>query len=422
MDRTPTVVIVGAGAAGIFASLRASELGARVILLEKNDRIGIKILISGGGKCNITHEGPMKDLLHAFRTNEANFLRPSCYKFTNSIVMELFTKRGLELMVRPDGRVFPLHGNAKDVVTILSDCLAEAGVRVNLNTPVAELKIEDGMVTGVFTEHQFIPAASVILAVGGSSYPGTGTTGDGYPWAKEAGHTILKVRAALAPIFTDPTPAEGWAGIALRDCILKARQNGKELVRWRGDLLYTHRGISGPCALGISREVAENQQHGTIMLEVDVVPDQSYEIMSSSLRNWCEKNPRRQVDYFLGEFLPHRTVSEALVRAGVLPDTKGAYLPQKQRNRLIENLKAWQLGRAEHVPLEKGEVVAGGVSLAEVDPKTMRSNKCQNLYLCGEILDIAGPVGGYNLQAAFSTGFVAGENAAMSCFENTSKS
>ena len=258
----------------------------------------------------------------------------------------------------------------------------------------------------------FRSAHAVILAVGGSSYPGSGTTGDGWPWAQQAGHSIVKVRAALAPIFTDPTPTDEYPGVALRDCTLKARLKGKEIARWKGDMLFTHRGISGPCTLGISREVAENQQFGQIFLEVDVVPNLSFEDLHLSLKEACARFPKRTVDTFIQPLLPNRFVPVMLNLAEIPMETTGVYLAQKQRNRLVENLKAWQIGRAEHVPLEKGEVVAGGIALGEVDPHTMHSSKCINLFLCGEILDIAGPVGGYNLQAAFATGFVAGEAAA----------
>ncbi len=407
------VVVVGAGAAGILASWRAASLGARVLLLEKNDRIGIKILISGGGKCNITHDGPIEDLLRAFRPNEARFLRPSCYRFTNQDILRMLTSRGLEVYTRPDGRVFPTHGNAKDVVAILSQYLEEAGVRVRLRAAATGIESREGAVTGVRVGEERIPCRHVVLSVGGSSYPGSGTTGDGWPWARELGHAILKVRAALAPIFLNPTPPAEWAGVALRDCLLRARQQGKEIARWRGDLLFTHRGVSGPTVLGISRVVAERQGAGTIALEADVLPDVPFEELARRLQEEARAHPRRAAGALIEPYVPNRLVEPLLRAAGVETSTTGAYLPQKARNRLVSTLKGWTLGTVQQVPLEKGEVVAGGVSLEEVDPHTMRSQRAVGLYLCGEILDVAGPVGGYNLQAAFSTGYVAGESAAL---------
>jgi predicted Rossmann fold flavoprotein len=226
------------------------------------------------------------------------------------------------------------------------------------------------------------------------------------------GHSIVKVRAALAPIFLQPSPPADWAGVALRDCVLRARQNGKELARWRGDLLFTHRGISGPTALGISRELAESRAAGPIMLEVDTLPGSVYEELSNQVAEAARNHPRRAMAAKLEALLPNRLVPAILEAAGLEPGLTGAYLSQKARNRLVHTLKAWPIGAVHHVPLEKGEVVAGGVALDEVDPQTMRSRKAEGLYLAGEILDVAGAVGGYNLQAAFSTGFVAGESAA----------
>jgi predicted Rossmann fold flavoprotein len=382
------------------------------LLLEKNDRIGIKILISGGGKCNITHDGPLEPLLSAFRPNEARFIRPACYRFTNQDIVEMLTRKGLEVTTRPDGRIFPTHGTAKDVVAILRTYLDESGVRTKLNATVTGIEKDEEGVSAVRLGEQRFHTRHVVLAVGGSSYPGTGTTGDGWPWTQALGHSIVKVRAALAPIFLDPQPPTDWAGVALRDCLLRARQAGKEIVRWRGDMLWTHRGVSGPTVLGISRVVAERQHAGTVTLEVDMLPDRPSEMLSQEMLDWSKQHPRRAITSFLEPLAPNCLVEALLKAADVQAGTTGAYLSQKQRNRLVTVLKGWTIGRAEHVPLEKGEVVAGGVSLEEVDPKTMRSKCVKGLYLCGEILDIAGPIGGYNLQAAFATGYVAGETAA----------
>jgi predicted Rossmann fold flavoprotein len=406
------VIVVGAGAAGIIAAWRAATLGADVFLLEKNYRIGIKILISGGGKCNITHDGQVEDLLRAFRPNEARFIRPACYRFTNQEILKMLTSRGLEVYTREDGRVFPTSGTAKDVVAILRDYLLEAGVQIRLKAPVQGLLVEEERVRGVVVDGDPEEAPAVVLSVGGSSYPGTGTTGDGWPWVRQLGHTIVPVKPALAPIVTHPEPPSGWAGVALRDCLLKARQGGKEIARWRGDLLFTHHGVSGPTVLGISREVAEKKSGGRVTLEVDLAPDLGFEGAGANLLTYCQSWPKKTLEGFLTPLAPERLLSAVLLQAGIDPARQSGQVDRKSRNRLIEVLKGWSIGEARHVPLEKGEVVAGGVSLDEVDPQTMGSNIVKGLYLCGEILDIAGPVGGYNLQAAFSTGYVAGTNAA----------
>ncbi len=400
------MVVVGAGAAGIIAAWKAASSGAKVILLEKTPRIGTKILISGGGKCNITHDGPLEDVLRAFRPNEARFVRPACYRFTNHEIVEMLTSRGLEVYTRPDGRIFPVHQTAKDVVAILGTYLSEVDVR--LNTPVRSILQSDGEVKGVQLDDAELPCEHVILALGGSSYPGTGTTGDGFSWVKVLDHSLVKVRAALAPIYMriDEDWPERRAGVALRDVVLKARQ-GKEIARWRGDLLFTHHGVSGPVVLGVSRIVTERLEHGPVTLEVDLAPDLSHEDLSEQISAWASENPRKTLPSYVETLVP---ASLAGVVAEATPIV--SQLGQKAKNRLVERLKAWSLGEVRTVPIEKGEVVSGGVLLDEVDPHTMRSLKCEGLYLCGEILDIAGPVGGYNLQAAFATGFVAGETAA----------
>ncbi len=403
----PDVVVIGAGAAGIFAAWRAASLGADVLLLEKTSRIGTKILISGGGKCNVAHGGPLEDVLRAFRKNEALFIRPACYRLKNTDIIDMMVERGLEVYTRPDGRVFPVHQNAKDVVQILRDCLLEVGVTTRLDTPVTGLLTSNSAASGVICGDQTVDAERVIVSVGGMSYPNSGTTGDGWPWVTALGHTIVPPRAALAPIETTGTSEElsTRAGVALRDCILKARAP-KEIARWRGDLLFTHRGISGPNALGISREVAEAP--GRVDLEVDLQPDETFESLTDKLLAEAQQHPNRLLSSFLNERMPERLVAEFSSHG----PTRMAKLEKAVRNRTVERLKAWPIGQVKTVPIDRGEVTAGGVSLNEVDPKTMESRLIRGLYLCGEMLDVAGPVGGYNLQAAFATGYVAGESAA----------
>lgn len=404
----PDVVVVGAGAAGILAAWRAASLGAKVVLLEKNDKIGIKILISGGGKCNITHDGPMQHLLHAFRPNEAQFLKSSCYRFKNTDIVAMLEAKGLEVYTRPDGRIFPVDGTAKDVVRILGEYLDEVGVEVRLESPVAEIRSVDGRVTGVSSATGIVECGRVVLSVGGMSYPKTGTTGDGYPWLRSLGHTVTKIRPALAPIHLSVDPS--WSGVALRDCVLKARQ-GKEVARWRGDLLFTHTGVSGPTVLGVSRVVAERLVDGPVTLEVDVTPALPHEALTAAILKYAADHPRRSIGSLAATWVPDRLVDAVFDSAGFDPSLVAGQVPVKARNRLIEVLKGWVLGEVRAVPIDRSEVVAGGVALDEVDPFTMRSLRCSGLYLCGEILDIAGPVGGYNLQAAFATGWVAGEHA-----------
>ena len=412
------VIVIGGGAAGMMAARRAAEGGARVTLLEKNDKLGLKILISGGGKCNLTHDGPMEEIRAKFRPHEARFLKPSFYRFTNTDFLRILHERGLQTYSRPDGRVFPVEpGNAKDVVALLTRYVEEAGVRVRYGAAVTGLKTDDGgEIAGVCVGHEILAAPRVVVSTGGSSYPATGTTGDGWKWLRDVGHTIVTLRAALAPLYLhDVTPE--WSGVALRDVTLRARASaqGKEFVRWSGDLLFTHKGVSGPTALGVSREVAERLEAqgapAASVLEADLAPAVPFEALQAQLKREVRDNPRKTAASLVAPFVPASLVEPLLQSAGVDGGTRGAHLPAKALNKLVSTLKGWPLGPVRHVPLERGEVVAGGVALDEVDPQTMQSRRVPGLFLCGEILDIAGPVGGYNLQAAWSTGWVAGESA-----------
>ena len=438
------VIVVGGGAAGIMAALFAAQEGAKVVLLEKTSRIGTKILVSGGGKCNICHDGPIENVLAAFRPNEAKFIRPSVYRFPATRIVPLFEDRGMEVYTRPDGRIFPTSQTAKDVVNILKGYLEQAGVKIFVNSPVTDIIVENGKVIGVqvgeakeppqrlgqidaprygakallsnaleieddhdHLEPGALHAPAIIVCAGGSSYPNSGTTGDGWKWLRALGHTIVNTRAALAPIYLEDANPD-FSGVALREIVLKARA-AKEVARWQGDLLFTHQGIPGPCALGISRLVTEAMESSEVRLEVDLAP----ETPEDALREQALKvDPKRSVGWFLSELLPERLLPKFLADFQLDQTTTFANLDKKARNRMVTGIKAWPIGKVRHVPLEKGEVVAGGVSLDEVDPQTMASKLIEGLYLCGEVLDIAGPVGGYNLQAAFATGFVAGESAA----------
>ncbi len=420
------VVVVGGGAAGLIAAWRSASLGAETLLLEKMGRLGTKILISGGGKCNVTHAGPIETVRAAFRPNEAGFLKGPFHRFTNDDFVKLLEAEGIALAARADGRIFPVPpGDAKDVVAALEAVVRRSGVRVRLGAGVIGIRVEDGIANGVeMSDGSVVEGDRIVVATGGSSYPATGCTGDGWRWMSALGHTVRPLTAALAPMYLDESPgwSADWSGVALRGVVLRARRAagsgslGKERMRWRGDLLFTHKGVSGPTALGVSREVAEALPDDSTV-EVDLLPDTSVESVSARLLDWGRQFPRRLVSGFLEDLVPERLVPALLTASGVGGEVRGAYLAAKDRNRLVSVLKGWQLGRVRAVPLERGEVVAGGVDLSEVDSRTMESRKVRGLHLCGEVLDIAGPVGGYNLQAAWSTGYVAGEAAAKAVSE-----
>lgn len=324
----------------------------------------------------------------------------------------MLTSRGLRVYTRPDGRVFPVDQTAKDVVAILESYLRDANVKVRLNTPVRTILTREGAISGVKLPDLTIDTRAVILATGGSSYPKTGTTGDGWPWARKLGHTIVPIIAALAPIELVREGMDPRAGVALRDIVLVARAGGKKIATWRDDLLFTHRGVSGPTVLGISREVAEHASD-VVTLEIDLAPDLKLDTIQAEFLTAKDKDPRQAAARLLENRVPKRLVADVLAASGIDPTQSLQTCTNRHLNKLGMIVKGWPLGTVKQVVLDKGEVVAGGVALHEVDQETMRSSCCRGLYLCGEVLDIAGPVGGYNLQAAFATGYVAGQTAAQ---------
>jgi hypothetical protein len=396
----------------LVAAWSAAVTGASVLLLERNQRLGAKILISGGGKCNITHGGSLLDVLDGFSAPQARFLKPSLYHFSNTDLIRLIESNGLVTHVRHDGRVFPRDGNAKDVVGIFERLLAGAGVMVLRGAPVCEILAADGAVFGVRTESGDHYARTVVITTGGVSYPRTGTTGDGHGWASRLGHTIVPLRPALAPIAVRPPAPVEWRGVALRGGVLCLLSDGVERARCEGDLLFSHEGVTGPAALELSNAASEAMAAGDARLAYDFVPTMNPAEVDEELQAEILRHRGRTLQSILDLRLPDRVVPAVLAAAGVDGSTKGYVLTRAQRRALGSTLKRWDLGAVAGVDIARGEVTAGGVALGEVDPHTMRSRKVRGLYLAGEILDVAGRVGGYNLQAAFSTGFVAGEAAA----------
>lgn len=409
------VLVIGGGAAGMIAAWRAAGLGARVLLLEKNRRLGLKIHISGGGKCNITHGGEMETIRRAFEPAEARFLRGPFARFSNQDLLRLLTERGVTVHTRPDGRIFPDSGRAEDVTDALEWQIRRAGVEICMGEPVTGLLADEGVCTGVSLRGEALRGGAVVLAPGGCSYPKTGATGDGYAWLRGLRHALVPLRPALAPIYLR-RPRPEWSGVALRDCLLRAVLPAGRPVRWRGDLLFTHRGVSGPCALAVSRAAALGMEQGDVSLQVDLVPDIPGEELIRQLTQ-AHSAGRKGVRQIVLQWVPERLASPLLADAAIPPDRTLHRLERRERGRLVETVKGWPLGKIAEIPLERGEVTAGGVALEDVDPATMQSRLVKGLFLAGEILDIAGPVGGYNLQAAFSTGFVAGEAAGRQSLE-----
>ncbi len=404
------VIVVGGGAAGLVAAWRAATLGHRVTLLEANGRLGVKLRISGGGKCNITHEGPPKALLAAFDQAQARFLRSSLHAFDSSAVMELLRREGVETYARDNGRVFPLDrsGSAGAVVAAFETLVGRAGVVVRTGARVTSLLGREPRVEGLLLEAERLGADTFILATGGASYPETGTRGEVLGWLRNLGVPARPWFPALAPIpLTRPRPA--WEGVALREGELRlsAGPEGRRLGACAGDIVFTRTGISGPAALELSQPTERARREGAAWLTYASCAEMP-ERMDTLLQAEQRANPRLLAATWLQRYLPERMVEPLLQEAGVDRALMLKELPKASRKALVVLVTALPLGEPQAVPLARGEVAAGGVDLAAVDPRTMALRGWENLRICGELLDLDGPVGGYNLQAAFSTGYAAG--------------
>jgi len=412
MENRLPIVIVGAGAAGILAAWRGASLGAKVLLCERNSKAGIKLLISGGGKCNITHDGSPEVLLAAFTQAERRFLKHSLFRFTNADMIAMLEAEGVRTLVRPDGRVFPCSGRARDVVVALLGGLRSAGAAIKLGTRIDSIAYERENGFMLSSGREIVRSAMVILSTGGVSYPKTGTTGDGITWAGFFGHTIVPLRPALAPIGVRPALPAEWQGVAVRGGRLLVCLGARRMCSWDGDILFTHEGISGPAALELSRQAAELLEHDRPSLRFDFFPSKDFAHLDEELNGLVRRHASRMISSVLEMLVPARLACPLIRSVGADPEKRGHVVTRDERRAITGLLKEWRLGDVSRIDIERGEVTAGGIPLSEVNPRTMESRLVPGLYLCGEMLDVAGPVGGYNLQAAFSTGYVAGESAA----------
>jgi predicted Rossmann fold flavoprotein len=405
------VIVVGGGAAGMMAAWRAAQNGHRVTLLEANGKLGVKVRISGGGKCNVTHAGPLREVLGAFEKDQARFLRHAMHRFTNEEVVELLRREGVETYTRDNGRVFPLDrpGSAAAVVAAFESVMLRAGVRVREGARVTRLEGEAPRIEALWIGEERLEADLFVLATGGASYPETGTRGEVLDWLRALGLPMRPWFPALAPIpLMKPRPA--WEGVAFRDgeLILSAGPGGKRLARFKGDLVFTKAGISGPAALELSQAAEQARLGGAAFLAYAHDP-RPFEAVDGEAVQTASAQPHLSALRWLQRWLPERC-AETLVREAALPDGQRLKdLPKAARRVFVEAVTAFPLGAPAPVPLSRGEVAAGGLKLEAVDPRTMAVKGFDNLRVCGELLDVDGPVGGYNLQAAFSTGFVAGD-------------
>lgn len=404
------VLVIGGGAAGLLAAGRAAELGANVVLLEKNKMVGRKLLITGKGRCNVTNAGDINKFIENFSGN-GRFLFSAFSKFFNQELEDLLKAQGVALKVERGGRIFPVSDKAADIVKALQNYAVKNGALIQLNKNITGLVVEEGQLIGVKTADDFLPAQRVIVATGGKSYPGTGSTGDGYLWAKEVGHSVVPPRPALVPLNTRESWVKDIQGLALKNVEVSLYKGEKLLGQEFGEMLFTHFGVSGPIILTLSRYVVSSTGL-ELTLYINLKPALSEEKLDLRLQRDFQKYQRKQLKNALDDLLPKNLIPIVIEQSGVSPEKFVHQITKQERMDLLKTLQALKLTVSGPRSLAEAIVTAGGVSLKEVDPRTMESKLLPGLYFAGEVLDIDGFTGGYNLQAAFSTGYVAGEFAA----------
>jgi len=413
MNDSFDVIVIGGGPAGLIAAGIAAQSGARVLLLEKMNRVGRKLRITGKGRCNLTSDLPIEDHLDHFGHN-GKFLRQAYYRFSNDDLREFFNEHGIPTVTERGNRVFPASQQARDVIDALVNWLQQQNVLVKCMTPVKELLISDAKVRGVkLQDTTEISSEHVIVTCGGMSYPATGSTGDGYRFAEEAGHTIVPIRPSLVPLVTAGDTAQRLQGLSLRNCGVRLFANGKKQAEEFGEMLFTHFGVSGPVILTISSKVAAAlEKQDTVELSIDLKPALDVQKLDDRVRREISGYGKRKVQTLLKHLLPQSLIDVCAELTGLDTQKRINQLNVRECDHLKSWLKNFRLTVTGTRPLKEAIVTAGGVSLKEVDPRTMASKLVQGLYFAGEVLDIDADTGGFNLQAAFSTGFVAGTAAA----------
>jgi len=431
------VIVIGAGASGMMASGRAAELGANVLLLEKTERSGKKILISGKTRCNLTNSKEQDDFITMYGLN-GRFLY-SVFKHYFRVDLLAFLRRyGMETKTERGGRIFPASDDARGVVKAFEYYLADNGVQIKTRVQVTDILVNKGQVVGVRTESKTYPAAAVIMSTGGASFPGTGSMGDGYRIAAAVGHNIAKLRPALVPLVVFETErAKSMQGVSLRNVRLTAyqcasdeinlamapaRDSGRGIMGRRprppiiesrmGEMMMTHFGIGGPITLQMSLAIVDALEHGPVSISIDLKPALSGKELRQRLQRDFDRYSQRSYRNILKGLLPQKLIEPFVEMTTIPPDKRGHQITAEERERLLSLLKSLRFNIKAPLPMASAMVTAGGVSLKEIDPRTMASRLVAGLYFSGEVMDIDAETGGYNLQAAFSTGYVAGENAA----------
>ena len=409
------IIIIGGGAAGMFAAISAADEHTEVHIYEHNEKLGKKLFITGKGRCNITNNCDLQEIIKNIPGN-GRFLNSALRRFTNQDIVQLLEDNGLPTKVERGGRVFPVSDKAADVVDTLVKIYKNYGGRLLIDCKVKSITAEFGKITGAVTaDGQKFTADAVILAAGGSSYPGTGSDGSGVKLAKALGHTIVPLAPSLVPLESDSPYIAGLQGLSLRNIEGTVYADSKKIGSEFGEMLFTHFGVSGPIILSLSKCVAEAFARGAqeVELAIDLKPALDKDKLDARLQRDFTQYSRKQMPNGMKDLLPQRLIAPVLDQAFIDEEKFVNQLSRAERRRLVDVLKAFTVPITGTRPIAEAIVTAGGVSLKEIDPKTMESKLIKGLFFAGEVMDIDGYTGGYNLQAAFSTGYAAGTFAAQ---------
>ena len=406
------VAIIGGGAAGLLAGIAAAQNGAQVTIFEKMRLPGKKIMITGKGRCNITNACEIPEFIKNIPGN-GRFLNSALHRFTNDDIVLLLESHGLQTKVERGGRIFPVSDKAKDVVDTLVKIFTEAGGKLQLDTKVIEILAKDGQVTGVKTISGVYPADAVILAAGGASYPGTGSDGGGAKLAAKLGHKIVPLRPSLVPLESDYPYVDDLQGLSLRNVQGTLTADGEKIGSEFGEMLFTHFGVSGPIILSLSNLAAKALDDGKeVELHIDLKPALSEEKLDARIQRDFTQYSKKQLANGMKDLLPQRLIPVVCVMDYIDEAKFINQISREERHRLLAALKNFCVPITSTRPLAEAIVTAGGVSVKEINPKTMESKLIRGLHFAGEVMDVDGYTGGYNLQAAFSSGHAAGMAAA----------
>lgn len=405
------VIVAGGGAAGMMAAIWAAREKKQVLLLEQNEKLGKKLFITGKGRCNLTNGCESEEQFFSKVVSNYRFLYSSFSGFSNQDTIEFFESLGLKLKRERGERIFPESDHSSDVIKVLSREMDRLGVIVRLNTKIQSLMIKEGVFRGVrLSNGQTETGDSLILATGGLSYPSTGSTGDGYEWAKEAGHKVTELSPSLVPIHMKEDCCERMMGLSLRNIGFRAYAGKKKVYEEFGELLFTHFGISGPVALSFSAYAGKYLKKD-LKIVLDLKPAMSKDQLDSRILRDFDEKKNKQFKNSLDDLLPKKMIPIIIEISAIAPDKKVNEITREERSRLVTLLKEFPLTVTGLGNWNEAIITKGGIAVKEVNPKTMESKLVKGLYFAGEILDLDALTGGYNLQIAWSTGYLAGRNA-----------